>query len=157
MAAPQATPNHGAFAPAVTARQNLEPTPMRRSRLLLTALSAALLVVAGPASAQDKKAVELRYTSGAPPKGNPWVMQIERFAKNVDEESKGELKIAPFFASQPGSEQDTVQQVARGRIDMGGFSNNAVALLAQPDIDGGLIGGAALKAADFVAICRAAS
>ena len=34
--------------------------------------------------------------------------------------------------------------------------DNAVSLLAQADIDGGLIGGAALKAADFVAICRAA-
>jgi triosephosphate isomerase len=34
--------------------------------------------------------------------------------------------------------------------------DNAVSMLAQPDIDGGLIGGAALKAADFVAICRAA-
>jgi triosephosphate isomerase len=34
--------------------------------------------------------------------------------------------------------------------------DNAVALMAQPDIDGGLIGGAALKATDFVAICRAA-
>ena len=34
--------------------------------------------------------------------------------------------------------------------------DNAAALFAQPDIDGGLIGGAALKAADFVAICRAA-
>jgi triosephosphate isomerase len=33
---------------------------------------------------------------------------------------------------------------------------NAASLLAQQDIDGGLIGGAALKAADFVAICRAA-
>ena len=33
---------------------------------------------------------------------------------------------------------------------------NAGALLAQQDIDGGLIGGAALKAPDFVAICRAA-
>jgi len=33
---------------------------------------------------------------------------------------------------------------------------NAPALLAQQDIDGGLIGGAALKAADFIAICRAA-
>jgi triosephosphate isomerase len=32
---------------------------------------------------------------------------------------------------------------------------NAVELLAQPDIDGGLIGGAALVAEDFVAICRA--
>ncbi len=29
--------------------------------------------------------------------------------------------------------------------------DNAVELMAQPDIDGGLIGGAALKAADFLA------
>jgi triosephosphate isomerase len=36
-------------------------------------------------------------------------------------------------------------------------ADNAATLFAQPDIDGGLIGGAALKAADFIAICRAAS
>jgi triosephosphate isomerase len=35
-------------------------------------------------------------------------------------------------------------------------ADNAAALFAQPDIDGGLIGGASLKAADFIAICRAA-
>jgi triosephosphate isomerase len=34
---------------------------------------------------------------------------------------------------------------------------NAAELLAMPDIDGGLIGGAALKAADFLAIIRAAA
>lgn len=34
---------------------------------------------------------------------------------------------------------------------------NAADLLAQPDIDGGLIGGAALKAGDFLAIAEAAS
>jgi len=33
---------------------------------------------------------------------------------------------------------------------------NAAELLSQPDIDGGLIGGAALVAEDFLAICRAA-
>ncbi|MFM2396957.1 MAG: hypothetical protein RLZZ144_207 [Pseudomonadota bacterium] len=33
--------------------------------------------------------------------------------------------------------------------------SNAVELMAQPDIDGGLIGGAALVVEDFVAICRA--
>jgi triosephosphate isomerase (TIM) len=32
---------------------------------------------------------------------------------------------------------------------------NAAELFAQPDIDGGLIGGASLNAADFLAICRA--
>jgi triosephosphate isomerase len=35
--------------------------------------------------------------------------------------------------------------------------DNAAQLFAQPDIDGGLVGGASLKAGDFVAICRAAS
>jgi triosephosphate isomerase len=34
--------------------------------------------------------------------------------------------------------------------------DNAKELLAMPDIDGGLIGGAALKAADFLAIIEAA-
>jgi triosephosphate isomerase len=34
--------------------------------------------------------------------------------------------------------------------------DNAAALFAQPDIDGGLIGGASLKVTDFVSICRAA-
>jgi triosephosphate isomerase len=34
--------------------------------------------------------------------------------------------------------------------------DNAATLFAQPDIDGGLIGGASLKATEFAAICRAA-
>ena len=45
------------------------------------------------------------------------------------------------------------------RILYGGSMNasNAAELLAQPDIDGGLIGGAALKAPDFLTIIAAAS
>jgi len=49
-------------------------------------------------------------------------------------------------------------EVAAGlRILYGGSMkpNNAAELMKQPDIDGGLIGGAALVAADFVAICQA--
>jgi triosephosphate isomerase len=49
--------------------------------------------------------------------------------------------------------------VASGlRILYGGSvkPQNAEELFAQPDIDGGLIGGAALVASDFLAICRAA-
>ncbi len=44
------------------------------------------------------------------------------------------------------------------RILYGGSvkADNAASLFAQPDIDGGLIGGASLKANDFIAICRAA-
>ena len=44
-------------------------------------------------------------------------------------------------------------------IQYGGSMNaaNAAELLAQPDVDGGLIGGASLKAADFAAIVDAAT
>ena len=47
----------------------------------------------------------------------------------------------------------------RVRILYGGSMNagNAAQLLAQPDINGGLIGGASLKAADFLAIVAAAA
>ena len=36
-------------------------------------------------------------------------------------------------------------------------AKNANELLAQPDVDGGLIGGASLKSADFAAIVEAAN
>ena len=52
----------------------------------------------------------------------------------------------------------SAEAAARVRILYGGSMNaaNAAALLAQPDIDGGLIGGAALKAPDFLQIISAA-
>lgn len=50
------------------------------------------------------------------------------------------------------------QHPERVHILYGGSMNaaNAASLLAQPDIDGGLIGGASLKAADFLQIVAAA-
>jgi triosephosphate isomerase len=50
-----------------------------------------------------------------------------------------------------------IGQADRVRILYGGSvkPGNAAELFAQPDIDGGLIGGASLVAADFVAICGA--
>ena len=44
-------------------------------------------------------------------------------------------------------------------VQYGGSMNagNAAELLAQPDVDGGLIGGASLKSADFATIVEAAN
>ncbi|WP_251358379.1 triose-phosphate isomerase [Kangiella sp. TOML190] len=54
--------------------------------------------------------------------------------------------------------QFDAQIAHKTRILYGGSMNptNAEQLLAQPDIDGGLIGGASLKAEQFIAICKAA-
>lgn len=52
------------------------------------------------------------------------------------------------------------QDVAQGvRILYGGSvkAENAAELFAQPDVDGGLIGGASLSSADFLSICQAAN
>ncbi|OYY92619.1 MAG: triose-phosphate isomerase [Hydrogenophilales bacterium 28-61-23] len=55
--------------------------------------------------------------------------------------------------------RDLDATVADGLVIQYGGSvkaNNAVELFGQPDIDGGLIGGAALNVEEFLAICRAA-
>jgi len=55
--------------------------------------------------------------------------------------------------------QAATDRAAAMRILYGGSvkADNAAELFGQPDIDGGLIGGASLKAADFAAICLAAA
>jgi triosephosphate isomerase len=55
--------------------------------------------------------------------------------------------------------QAATPHAAQMKIRYGGSvkPDNAAARFAQPDVDGALVGGAALKAADFVPICRAAT
>jgi len=56
------------------------------------------------------------------------------------------------------SERYGATTAAQLRIQYGGSvkPNNAEALMSEPDIDGALVGGASLEAADFVAIVKAA-
>jgi len=94
------------------------------------AAAAALLCGIQVAFAQGAK--ELRYASSAPP-NTVWDMQTQRYAKEIGDASGGKLKVNAFINSQLGSEQDTIQQIARGRIDMGGYSMTAGSLLV-PEI-----------------------
>ena len=72
--------------------------------------------------------------------------------------------MAPLPAPRPGA-RPPVRPLYGARIarsvpvQYGGSMKpaNAAELLSQPDIDGGLIGGASLKAADFVEIVNAAN
>lgn len=65
-----------------------------------------------------------------------------------------------FLRAQLGTAQSGAAQAQAASVPLlyGGSvkPDNAAQLFAQADIDGGLIGGAALKAADFAAIARAA-
>jgi triosephosphate isomerase len=59
--------------------------------------------------------------------------------------------IRAVLAKQDSGVADGVQILYGGSVK----GDNAAGLLGMPDIDGGLIGGASLKAADFLAIARA--
>lgn len=61
-------------------------------------------------------------------------------------------EVHAVLRAQLGSAADRVRILYGGSVKPG----NAAELFAQPDIDGGLIGGASLVAADFLAICAAA-
>ena len=93
-------------------------------RKLLLTLGAGAALTAG--SLLDAK--ELR-SSGAAPEPSPWGQVTNAFTAKVAELSDGALTINHFHGSQLGDEQTTVKQVARGRLDIGLFSNTATSLL----------------------------
>lgn len=96
---------------------------------------------------------------------------------DIDVFAKAVIAYEPVWAigtgltATPEQAQDVHQyirkQIAQNNVDIadtirilyGGSmkADNAPALLAMPDIDGGLIGGASLDASSFLAICQAAS
>ncbi|MEO8810903.1 MAG: triose-phosphate isomerase [Rhodanobacter sp.] len=61
-----------------------------------------------------------------------------------------------FIRSQLESEDATLSRLTRLLYGGSVKAANAAELFAQADVDGGLIGGASLTAADFLAICSAA-
>ncbi len=80
-----------------------------------------------------------------------WAIGTGRTATPEQAQAVHALLRAQLRAATPRAEHMTLLYGGSVKPD------NAATLFAQPDIDGGLIGGASLKAADFVAICRAAS
>jgi triosephosphate isomerase (TIM) len=79
-----------------------------------------------------------------------WAIGTGRTASPDQAQAVHALLRAQLLAATPRAHQ--MQILYGGSVK----PDNAAVLFSQPDIDGGLIGGAALKAADFVAICRAA-
>jgi triosephosphate isomerase (TIM) len=80
-----------------------------------------------------------------------WAIGTGRTATPEQAQAVHALLRAQLRAATPRAEQMTLLYGGSVKPD------NAALLFSQTDIDGGLIGGASLKAADFVAICRAAS
>jgi len=71
----------------------------------------------------------------------------------ADQAQAVHASIRALLARHIGQAADKVRIIYGGSMK----AANAQALLAQPDVDGGLIGGASLKAEEFAAICAAAA
>ena len=80
-----------------------------------------------------------------------WAIGTGRTATPEQAQEVHALLRAQLAAATPRAEAMTLLYGGSVKPD------NAAQLFAQADIDGALVGGASLKAADFVAICRAAS
>jgi len=65
-------------------------------------------------------------------------------------------KIHAFIRSQVAKKDVNISLLTRVLYGGSVKPANAAELFAQPDVDGGLIGGAALVASDFLDICAAA-
>lgn len=82
-----------------------------------------------------------------------WAIGTGRTATPADAQKVHEaIRFALRKRYDPGL-SDSVRVIYGGSVN----SRNAAELFAQPDIDGGLIGGASLKADEFSAICAAAA
>ena len=89
--------------------------------------------------------VDIGAESGIIEKSGAW------YSYNGQRIGQGRENAKQFLEQHP----DVADAIEGGTAE--GYCDNAAELFAQADIDGGLIGGAALKAGDFSAICRAAA
>ncbi len=109
----------------------------RTEEVLRSQLLADLAEVAGPRQAEVVIAYEPVWAIGTGKTATPEQAQSAcAFIRSlVDEEAAGAVRIVYGGSAKP---------------------DNAAELFAEPDIDGGLVGGASLEAGDFVKICEAA-
>jgi TRAP-type C4-dicarboxylate transport system substrate-binding protein len=75
---------------------------------------------------------KMKFSLAAPEK-TPWAAYAHSISSKVTTDTGGSVKVNVFSGSQLGNEQDVIRQVARGRIQVGSFSNTAASLMV-PEI-----------------------
>lgn len=86
---------------------------MKLTRLSAVLAAGAMLL----SSAALADPVEMRLATGTPP-SHVWSLVAARFAEEVGKASDGEIKISVFPSSQLGPENDQLQQMQVGVLDM---------------------------------------
>lgn len=127
--------------PVICVGETLEQRDAGHTEAVVSTQIDVVLAALGPA---DSESIVLAYEP-------VWAIGTGQTATPAMAQQVHALLRARLSAKYPAS-------AAQTRILYGGSMkpDNAAELLSMPDIDGGLIGGAALKASDFLTIARAA-
>ena len=83
----------------------------KRILLLLTVMAFSLAVFCSSALAQQKYVLKFNHVLGP---SEPYHLGFQKWAKSVDEKTKGGLKIEVFHSAQLGVEEDIIEQIRQG-------------------------------------------
>jgi TRAP-type C4-dicarboxylate transport system substrate-binding protein len=83
----------------------------QRIILLLAVMVFSLAAVCSSAIAQQKHVLKFNHVLGP---SEPYHLGFQKWAKSVDEKTKGGLKIEVFHSAQLGVEEDIIEQIRRG-------------------------------------------
>lgn len=87
------------------------------------------VLAAGLFCAMPAQAKELKMASIFPA-GSVWGQSIQAYVDRVAELSGGELTIAPYWGAQLGNQQDTLNMMLRGRLDIWSGPASSLSVLA---------------------------
>ncbi|WP_211299381.1 TRAP transporter substrate-binding protein [Pukyongiella litopenaei] len=91
-------------------------------KIIRTLVAAGALTAGLTIAAQAETVLKLATVA---PEPTPWGAQVNRLAEAIAKESDGRLRVEPYFNSQLGTENDTLAQLARGRIELGLYTISA--------------------------------
>ena len=95
---------------------------MKKALSIITGLSLILIF----ACAAHAKNFVLKHSSITTAK-DPWGQSIIEAAKKIEKTTNGTVKLKLYMGGSLGAGNDVIRQVARGRIDMGGFTVQSAA------------------------------
>ena len=93
------------------------------------ALGLLMLLVAGAAVAE--KTYVLKFATIAPD-GSSWMNILDTWAKNVEERSKGRLKLRIFPGGVAGDESDVLAKVRFGELQGGAITGHGIGMIYPP-------------------------
>jgi len=89
-----------------------------KSAMICTALCFFVVVFSASQGIASDKEIKLKLTSSIATKNSPPGDSMDEWAKLIEENSKGRIKVRVFYSGELGSQQEVFDQVLRGNVDL---------------------------------------